>query len=668
MFLEASPPRLTQRSRLDDWLLLLMRVTIITLIALAFMRPFFRTTTLLNQASLVGRQVVVLIDRSASMQREGTWTKAIELAKKSLRELRPQDDFSLVVFDATPKYLLGFERDRRSSTLEEKRQAAFSLLDAERPGWNSTDLATALTEVVETLSIATDESATGKSARIILISDMQNGAVIEPLQTFEWPDNVIVDVQYTSVRQLGNANLRVLNEVASAKKRRVRVTNYSGNEVANFQLVWRNSKDLTSLSNNEPVRVDVVAGTSRTEELEIPADGLFDSINLAGDQTSFDNTFYMVPRVERAKRVAFLGGDKPDDPDGLLYYLTRALPQTTKIEHVLPETDWTWEPQSPVDLVVVAAPVSAKTAEQLKAHLQASGTVLAFFDSAEIAASLKMLSDNIKIKVKPTTSANTESEAPKDSQFRLLVDLDFRHPLLEPFSSPQFNDFSKIHFWKTSHVDVPTESVRMLARFDNSQPAVWELPLGTGRLIGLATSWRPVDSQLALSSKFVPLLTQLLELNFTQSETESSLRIGQNWQVPAVNGTRAGKILRPDGQEDILTEDSLVYSQCDVPGIYTAKIADTTIQFAVNLSASESDLEPVPIERLQALGIRVGKSPSAEQELLQTQRLQDMEIESRQKFWKWLIASALGLIILETAYAAWKQRRTTLQPLGVNAQ
>ncbi|MEQ1905275.1 MAG: BatA domain-containing protein, partial [Pirellulaceae bacterium] len=298
MFLEASPPRLTQRSRLDDWLLLLMRVAIISLIALAFMRPFFRTSALLNQGSLVGRQVAVLIDRSASMQREGTWDKAIELAKQTLRDLRSQDDFSLIVFDATPKVLLGFERTRRTSTLEEKREAALALLDTEQPGWNSTDLASALVEVVETLGTAGDDSEAGKSANIVLISDMQNGAVIDPLQSLEWPDNVIVDIQYVAVNQLGNANLRLLNEVASSKKRRVRITNYVGNEAANFQLTWKNSKDSTSPSANEPVRVDVVAGTSRTEELEIPKAGLVDSINLTGDKTGFDNTFYFVQPVQ----------------------------------------------------------------------------------------------------------------------------------------------------------------------------------------------------------------------------------------------------------------------------------------------------------------------------------------------------------------------------------
>ncbi len=663
MFLEDSPPRLTQRSRLDDWILLLMRIGIISLIALAFMRPFFRTSALLNQGSLVGRQVAILLDRSSSMQREGTWDKAIDIAKKTLRDLRPEDDFSLSVFDARPHVLVSLKRDRRTSTLEEKREIALALLDKESPGWNSTDLAAVLSEAVESLGTVGGSISASPAGHIVLISDMQNGAIIDPLQSLEWPENVNVDVQYVAAKQSGNANLRLLNEPASAENRRVRVTNFAGNENTRFQLRWSTSQPVPGTSDNQDVRVDVVAGTSRTEELKIPMPRTFDRIELVGDNTQFDNTYYFVPPVTRMNRVSFLGADNPDDPEGLLYYLTRALPkQTTNVVSVLPQNDWIPDSLAPVDLVVVAAPVSTTTSEQLKAYATAGGTILAICDTREIASSLHFLGDNVNVSVSAASPKNATS------QFRLLIDLDFRHPLLETFSSPQFNDFTKIHFWKTSDVELIAQSARVLARFDNNRPAIWELPIGTGRLIGFASSWRPVDSQLALSSKFVPLLGKLVDLNFTKNPSESSLLIGQNWQVPMVKGTRSGTLLRPDGREEILTDATIVYSQCDVPGIYSAKIADTIFQFAVNLTASESDLEPMPVERLQALGVKVGKSLSPEQELSQAQRLQDTALESRQKFWKWLIATALGLLILETSYAAWKQRRTALQLLGANAQ
>ena len=39
MFLSPSPPRLAKRSRIDQWLLLLLRATALVLLAIAFMRP-----------------------------------------------------------------------------------------------------------------------------------------------------------------------------------------------------------------------------------------------------------------------------------------------------------------------------------------------------------------------------------------------------------------------------------------------------------------------------------------------------------------------------------------------------------------------------------------------------------------------------------------------------
>ncbi len=51
----------------------------------------------------------------------------------------------------------------------------------------------------------------------------------------------------------------------------------------------------------------------------------------------------------------------------------------------------------------------------------------------------------------------------------------------------------------------------MLARFENGDAAVVEKAMGKGRLVVMTSGWQPVDSQLARSSKFVPLMAALLE-------------------------------------------------------------------------------------------------------------------------------------------------------------
>jgi hypothetical protein len=41
MFLKPSPPKLTRKSRIEHWLLLLLRCLVLLLMALAFSRPYF---------------------------------------------------------------------------------------------------------------------------------------------------------------------------------------------------------------------------------------------------------------------------------------------------------------------------------------------------------------------------------------------------------------------------------------------------------------------------------------------------------------------------------------------------------------------------------------------------------------------------------------------------
>lgn len=66
MFLSPTPPRLTRRSRLDQMLLLLLRLAALALVTLAFCRPFLRETASLSFADLTGKRLAILIDTSAA--------------------------------------------------------------------------------------------------------------------------------------------------------------------------------------------------------------------------------------------------------------------------------------------------------------------------------------------------------------------------------------------------------------------------------------------------------------------------------------------------------------------------------------------------------------------------------------------------------------------------
>src|SRR5215216_4599738 len=77
MFLLPSPPRLTRRSRLDQILLLLLRLAALALLAFAFARPFLRESATLALEDLPARRVGIVVDNSASMRRGDLWQQTL---------------------------------------------------------------------------------------------------------------------------------------------------------------------------------------------------------------------------------------------------------------------------------------------------------------------------------------------------------------------------------------------------------------------------------------------------------------------------------------------------------------------------------------------------------------------------------------------------------------
>src|SRR5438309_3873206 len=108
MFLLPSPPRLTQRSRIEHLLLLLLRCTVLCLLALGFARPFIRKAFNNEPSSLGGKRIVMLLDTSASMRRANLWSDARERAQSILRDCVPGDQVAVYTFDRQLNPLVTF--------------------------------------------------------------------------------------------------------------------------------------------------------------------------------------------------------------------------------------------------------------------------------------------------------------------------------------------------------------------------------------------------------------------------------------------------------------------------------------------------------------------------------------------------------------------------------
>src|SRR3954467_10452947 len=85
MFLLPTPPRLTRRSRLENWLLLLLRCLALGLLAVGFARPFLKQSSLNEPTGGPAKRVVILLDVSASMRRSGLFADARARVEATLR-------------------------------------------------------------------------------------------------------------------------------------------------------------------------------------------------------------------------------------------------------------------------------------------------------------------------------------------------------------------------------------------------------------------------------------------------------------------------------------------------------------------------------------------------------------------------------------------------------
>lgn len=653
MFLQPSPPRVTKRSRLDHLVLLLVRAAVLGLLAFAFARPFFRETALLPLADLPRRRVAILLDASASMRRGDLWQKAKAKVEETLADLGPADDVGLFQFGDRMHTVVDFENSA-SGTPDAKRDLVRRRLNELTPSWQATDLGGALVAAASELDAPRNDEASTAEPLLVLVTDLQQGSRTDALQGYSWPERIPAIVHALAPGQTTNASVRLLadEEGAAEAESRVRVANAANSAGEEFFVHWTEHEQ--SSTEDTLVPVYVPAGQSRVIRLTRPRSAAAaDSLVLRGDDAEFDNVHFVVaPRVEQVA-VVYVGSATADDPQGLRYYLQLAFADAPlrKIElrSVAANEPLILAGDTRPKLVIAAEALAPPAVEELRSYLQSGGMLLAVLKNRQMGESFAPLFAGIEF---------ADDAAADGGEYRLLGQIDFTDPLFAPFANPRYSDFTKIHFWKHRSVTLkPNAAARVVARFDNQQPAIVEQTLGAGRAVLLASGWQPSDSQLALSTKFVPLIQGALDLACGRRNEVASLTVGQSLPLPQRSAAERMAVLKPDGTRVELPPEAAAFDGVDLPGLYRMQIGDQEHPFAANLSTAESDTAPLESAQLEQLGVRLTSRLTRAEQVDRIRQQRDMELESRQKIWRWLIVATLAMVIVETWLAGWTARR-----------
>lgn len=652
-FLDESAPRLDRRSRVQHPWLLVLRCLIVATLVLGFARPYLRFAAADFSAPRERRHVIAILDESASMQRAGLTDAAHEKVHRLATGLGPDDRFVLLCAGLGVNELVG--ADQWTNTLPSERSALLrAILAGRKPGWGPTPLDSAIEATLSQWEELAETDDGPARRELVIVSDFTASARLAGVASVEWPDNAEVVLDAVSPAVPGNASLQWLGWTTTADgapAARVRATR---NVVADGELYWQ----LHDASNSRPLAaresLQLLPGASQILVIPWPqAAGDTLRLDLTGDDAAFDNRLFIVRPSVRELGVHYLGNHAADDPQHSHFYLQRALEGWQEPKAQL-TTDLPAATATAPSLIVVDKPLEPAAVAALRSRLEAGSFVVALLEASSAAGGSD--AQAMLATASALASESGWSIGPPENRDALLGQIDFRHPLFAPFANPLYSDFTRIRFWRPQPIELPSPSAAaVVARFDDGSAAVLEVPVGRGRLVVWGSGWSPQASQWVLSSKFVPWLQALAERTVGGTRQPTMAEIGDHARLAA-----SGAILEPASPDPARVDAGNPSTLSSSPGIYTIFEGATRRHVALNVPASESQLEPLPLDTWEQLGVPLRQTASAASAQLRAQQQRAeaaAALEGRQQAWRWLLALAAALLVVESLFAGLLSRR-----------
>lgn len=663
MFLERVPYKSSRRQKIRHWLLLLMRLAALTALIAAFARPFLDREDVALTGAQVAREVVILVDRSYSMDYGDRWADALAGARAAVRQLGPEDRGSLVFFSA------GATLAVRSTT---DRTVLFSALDTAAPGAGATRFGPAL-DLART--VLEQSNLPGRHA--VVVSDFQRGgwdgdegARLPPGTTV---DPVVVSGPYEGDLAVGQLLFqRSYRDGLERVETTARLVNSGEQEVEDVEVVLeldgRPAGSATaSLGPNGTTLVTLPPFTLSEPftrgTVRVPADAL-----PANDAAHF----VLSPGEGFSVLVVEDGGD-PQDPS---LYLLQALGIGT-------------DPAFDVDVATVGALTAGDLAGRSVVILNGSrpprgavGTRLVEFveDGGGLVVILGERSswpaDGPDLLPGPV-GAVMEPEW-REGRGGTLGRIDYTHPVFALFAAPRSGDLTDANFFRYRNVELPGAD-GVLARFDNGAVALAERQVGEGRVLLWTSILDNYWNDMALQPIFLPFTHQLVKHAGSFRPPTPSYTVNDVLNLSGQGeGREADRLLAglSQSERDDLVALSPSSRSIDVSGGERPGFLPLVEQgffelrgvgggrgpgtpaVAVNVDLGEAALEAMDAEEF--VGSITSPGVGAPGEVGAETAPEDRE--RRQGFWWYLLVAAFLLLALETIVSNYLSRKAASRP------
>ena len=628
MFVRRIPYQSVRRRKIQNWLLLAVRMAALAMIIFAFARPLLDSSSV-PAGGANAREVVVLLDTSYSMGFGDRWTRAQAAARDQIAKLTASDRGSVVLFGS------GADIQLRSTSERSRLQAS---VDSATPSPSATRFSPALKVAGSILT-----ESTLPKREVVLISDFQRGGwrgeegaklpagtTLTPVPVQDAADKPNLSVTgVTFARSSFNDQQRLVVTAG--------ITNRT-EQPANGSSITLEVGGLTI--GTKPVAVEGGSSTSVVfDAFTVSGRNMRASVKLAADALAADNTFNFV--VSPIEPVHITVVDRGNAASAL--YLTRVLSigNTPKFEAVVRQGDAISDDDLRRSAVIVLNDVEVETplARRLARYVeQGGGMFVATGPRARWPQDVDTLPATIGQPVDRTRGDAARVGA-----------LEYGHPVFEPFRAPRSGDFSSIPVYGYRNLTA-TPGSQVLARFDAGTPAVLERTVGRGRVMlwgsTLDVSW----SDLPTKPVFLPFIHQAVRHLAGYTEPEPWLTVGQVLNASAVTarGPAAQRVvLTPSGRRLPLDDEGTDVLELTEQGFYEirgdANQADAIV--AANVDPAEADLTPMDPREITAAAVGAGDgSASGPTGVPLTPEAK----EKNQRLWWYLLVAGILLLGADT--------------------
>ena len=637
--------RRSRANRWRHWILLLLRTAFLLLLLLAFLQPVLKPLGG-NPADPNGRQVLVVLDHSVSMEDHGdgptSRERAIHEAGKLIDTLGPNDSVNVLLMDpGLTTCFVSFSKD----TAEAKR-----FLNQLKPGLGRADVNLASTAAAHLFASATVRP------EIYYISDFERKKWANADFTMLPP---AVKLYFVDVGPQNRDNRAILDarpsqtEILAGDTIPLEVT------VGNFSAEPFNDRVTVTLDKQYSFDQDVSVPQWSQEKITVPVavGGPGDHqcvVSLPPDALDYDNQFYLTLSVADKEEVLIVS-DAADQQSSGAYYLKTALNPFPNgggslLPHIISSSELSSMRLAGVQKMffVRVNRLSAEACAAVGQFLFHGGGLIYFLDGSADADNLAALEKITGPNSMPMRLARRQEAASVTAGAQQIVRGDFRSPYLRLFDGDARRDLAMLEFYDYYQAGA-TSAGGVLLQYGDESPAMASLHYGLGTVLLLNFSVGEFSSNLARQRIFPAWMQDLVKVISTEEPPPSSYIIGETLETEIWRSEMRNALLSPSGAS-VDSRRELDGERCSLaftpqqPGVYTLGGPSDEHAYAVNPPTDESDLRQMDKSLLPT------EFADNHQAHFVAGADQFDELAKGRRVFHWFILGALTFLLLESGF------------------